>query len=167
MFFLAVDFWQSVLGVVRVVFIVFDALFFIGFVFAFRKAWAFKPRIRLKEKHPKRTLTLRTAVFRERWQLVMRQFSIGSPESLRLSIIEADAVVDAVLKDIGLQGEHMADRLAKVNPDSLTTLNRLWRAHRLRNELVHTPGFSLSPQDARATLNDYESFLKEIGILAS
>ncbi len=158
------SFIQVIYDVVRWILIILDIIFVAGLIILIAKTWKFRPALHLKER-AKRIFTLRTEVFRERWQSVIKRVNLASPESMRLAIIEADGVVDAILKDIGISGEHMADRLMRIAPESLLSLNRLWRAHRLRNELVHTPGFAISAEEAKKTIDDYESFLKEIGIL--
>ena len=163
--FLSIGSWQALYAAFRSVFIFLDIALLGISLFAIWKILKLRPPKNPGRKAKKKTLTLQTAVFIDRWNAVQRKIFIGSPESLRLGVIEADEVVDSVLKALGLAGEHMADRLAKVNPDTLQSLNRVWRAHRLRNDLAHTPGFSLSLEDAQAAIGDYESFLKEIGIL--
>ncbi len=157
--------WQTLLSVFRAIFIFLDAVLLGIFLYSLKQVWAFRPKFRAERKAKKKTVTLRTALVLEGWRKVREKASVGSPESLRLAVIEADTIVDGVLKEIGISGEHMADRLAKVNPDTLKSLERVWRAHRLRNDLAHTPGFSLSAEDAREAIEDYEAFLKEIGVL--
>lgn len=150
--------------VVKVIFIIADILLAAGFLYALMQGLKYRPKFKLQEKRVGK-LTLRTAVFRDRWHSVLRKFSTEYPESMRLGIIEADSLVDSILKDMGLEGEHMADRLSRIDPESFQSLQALWRAHRLRNELVHTPGFSLSSEDAKKAIADYESFLREVRIL--
>lgn len=55
-----------------------------------------------------------------------------------LSIIEADKLVDTILKRAGVKGESMADRLRhteKLVPRSV--YNDMWESHKVRNRLVH------------------------------
>ena len=163
--FFSIGSWQALYAALRDIFIFFDIVLVGISLFALWKILKLRPPKSPGRKAKKGTLTLQTAAFIDHWNAVQRKISIGSPESLRLGVIEADEVVDSILKALGLAGEHMADRLAKVNPDTLQSLNRVWRAHRLRNDLMHTPGFSISAEDAQAAIGDYESFLKEIGIL--
>ena len=66
---------------------------------------------------------------------------------------------------MNLPGEHMADRLERLASRYLKSINKLWQAHRIRNDLVHTPGFVLNPVDAKGVLENYQDFLKEIGII--
>lgn len=142
-------------------------LLLVGFIFAFKKAWEIKPKYRIRgQSHGRNLVALRSAVFRERWESVLRRFSANSPEAMRLAVIEADTLVDSVLKDMGLEGEHMADRLSGLSPDAMKSLQGLWRAHRLRNDLVHTPGFFLAPEDVRQAIKAYEAFLREVKVLS-
>ena len=101
----------------------------------------------------------------ERWQDITKKFNVGSPDSIRVAIIEADGLADSALKQMGLRGEHMADRLENISDQELKSLDRLWRAHKLRNDLVHSPGFEVSSGEAERAMGDYQAFLSEIGIL--
>ncbi len=158
------------LSLIRDVFIVLDVFLAFGFVFAFVKGHRFRPDFDF-EGHghgsagKKKIFTLRDAITNERWHLIMKKFSLGTPESARIAVIEADALVDTVLKSTGVPGEHLADRLSNLDTDELTTMDKLLRAHRLRNDLVHTSGFVLSTNDAKMALDSYEAFLKELGLL--
>jgi hypothetical protein len=148
-----------------VIFVVLDIMLFVGFVYAFRKSWALRPPTNPFRRHAKKIFTLEDELFLERWMEITKKVASGVPDSIRLALIDADKLTDDVLKQFGLEGEHMADRLEQIHPDELRSLERLWRAHRIRNELVHTPGFYLSPEAARNTLDDFEAFLKEVKVL--
>lgn len=154
----------TIWGLLRTFFIVIDVLLVAGFLYALVKGWDYRPPIEIREK-PEKPQTLRQAIFEERWQAIQKKASLASSDSLRMAVIEADSLVNDVLGQLGLGGKHMADRLMNLNPDEYSTLNAIWRAHRIRNDLVHTPGFFLSPEDAQKLLSDYESFLKEIGAI--
>lgn len=137
-----------------------------GFAYSFYQAWKhFHPRFQLEKEKAKKIPTLRDALTHERWQSMLKKFALGTPESMRIAIIEADALVDTTLKGMDIEGDHLADRLSNLETEDIKSMNRVWRAHRLRNDLVHTPGFILSPDDAKTALSDYEAFLKEIKVL--
>jgi len=137
---------------------------FAFFIYSFYNGWKLRPQISIGKK-VKKTFTLRDAIFKERWMTIEKQFSPNSSESIKLSIIEADKLVDDALKQIGLKGEHMADRLDQLSEDDIFSLPGIWRSHRLRNSIVHTPGFEVRPQTAEKALEAYRAFLMEIGVL--
>ena len=154
-----------ILDIIRWIFILITLALAGGFGYALYQAWHFHPQFQVEDDKAKRIPTLRDAVMKERWHAIMTKFSLGTPDAIRVAIIEADALADTALKGMGIVGEHLADRLSNLDPRDVTTINRVWRAHRMRNDLVHTPGFALSPSDAELAMGDYEAFLKEIEVL--
>ena len=160
-----IAFWQEVYAIARVIFLVLDAALVTVFVYAVAKGWEYRPKFSLTPPSKRKTLTLRSAMFTEKWTRIKEKFALGTSEAVRIAIIEADAFIDEMLKQSGLEGEHMADRLSQLRPEEMKTLDRVWRAHRVRNDLVHTPAFSLSAAEAEQAMGDYEAFLKEMGVL--
>ncbi|MCP6719901.1 MAG: hypothetical protein KJI72_01060 [Patescibacteria group bacterium] len=157
--------WRDIFFTLRVVFIVLDIVLIILFVFVFIKSLPFRPKFVFNPKPAKGGLLLKDAVLKGRWQQVVEKAHRSPPQSLTLGIIEADSFIDDILKRMDLKGEHMADRLERLGTRDLKTVESLWKAHKIRNNLVHTPGFVLSPTDAKMVLRSYESFLKEVGVL--
>ena len=98
-----------------------------------------------------------------RWDDIKDRAAVPTAQNLRLSVIDADTLVDTFLKNSGFIGETMAERLQLVNPNEARSLQRVWEAHKLRNELVHTPGFPISPTEARSAVKAFEDFLREMG----
>jgi len=150
----------------RIVFIILDIILLKGVIILWRKVKAFRPSFFLSKSHHWR-LSLDVEELEARWKVIRQKVSPASPRSYVLAIIEADTFVDTLLKRLGFQGEHMADRLEELEDEDLETLDRLKRAHRIRNHLVHTPDFILSSDDAEDVLLVYEKFLEEIGALPS
>lgn len=159
------SFWFPVYRVARALFLILDVLLAIGLVYAISKGLPFRPKLQPHTTSVKRTFTLRDALTKDRWADVAKKAGNGSPDLMKLAIIEADKIADDTLKRFGLQGEHMADRLQQVRPDEIRSLNDLWASHRLRNELVHTPGFTASPEEFKKAIAGYEAFLKEVKVL--
>ncbi len=153
-------------ALVKIIFILADLALLGFFGYSFYASWQMRPNLDVKAPSPsKPTRTLQKDVVQKRWQQILEKTAKGGTDALRLSIIETDTLVNDVLKWLDIPGEHMADRLQAFDSEEVKTLDRVWRAHRLRNDLVHTAGFFVTPEDAQRTLTDFESFLKEIGAL--
>lgn len=157
--------WLKLFRVAWAMFLAFDVVLVVALVWVIQKGLAFRPRVHPSHTTSRRTLTLRDALMQERWRAVLAKAASGSADAFRIAVIDADKLADDALRQLGLEGEHMADRLEKIAPAELRSLERLWRAHRIRNDLVHTPGFELSREAAARTLEDYEAFLKEVQVL--
>ena len=100
----------------------------------------------------------------DEWKKIETRLASGSPDSTRLAIIEADGLVDQVLKKLHLEGETFADRLARLSSREIPSVDGVWAAHRVRNDLVHTPGFGISADKAKELFKLYETFLRDMKV---
>ncbi len=160
------DVWLPPLERARFIVVIVNFFLIAFWTAVFLKSLRYRPNVNPFRRTGAKTLTLENQVLREAWLGVMKRFAAGSADSLKLAVIEADKLADETLRSLGLEGEHMADRLEKISSEELRTLDRLWRAHRMRNELVHTPGYELTVDDAKRVLGDYRAFLEEVGLLS-
>ncbi len=161
--------WEGFYYTARSILIPLDVVLLIGFLFALRKAWEFRPDL-ISPFETENAVAVKksafdVAKFRKHWQEIQKKSASAPPQSFTLAIMAADNLVGNALDDMGLEGEHIADKLENLDPRELKTLNSLWRAHRVRNDLVHTSGFEIKDSEAEEILNIYESFLEEIGAL--
>lgn len=86
------------------------------------------------------------------------------PSSYQLVILQADKLVEQAMKDLGINGNTMADRL-KSAANKFSDLNKLWSAHKLRNNIAHEVGFKVSYEDARYALASFKRALKDLGAI--
>lgn len=101
--------------------------------------------------------------YRSKWLAIAS--SVTSEESSRhIAIINADKLLDQALKDSGVKGETMGERL-KNSKDKLTHRNAIWYAHKLRNQIAHESDISVSAQDTKRALAAFKSALKDLGAL--
>jgi hypothetical protein len=163
--------WEGFYYTVRTVIIILDIILFIGFIFALWKALKYRPDLvgsfkrKGGEAPKKRETVFDVARFEKHWKEIQDKSATAPPQSFTLAIVAADNLIGDALDALGLVGDSIADKLGKLNPRELKTLNNLWRAHRVRNDLVHTTSFEIKQSEAKEILNIYESFLKEIGAL--
>ena len=163
--------WKKFFSIARTVFIFLDILLFAIFVFAFWKGWKFRPDLEMnfrgktQREREKRMRSIDRTRVKNHWEKIKKDAMSAPPHSIKLGVIAADNLVDSVLQTMGLPGEHMADRLQGLNLEELETVEDLWRAHKVRNQLVHTPGFEISKKEGEEILEIYEAFLKELGAL--
>ncbi|MDI6820972.1 MAG: hypothetical protein QMD65_02210 [Patescibacteria group bacterium] len=151
--------------VLSAIFVVADIALIIGIFSTIRKILLLKPNFGSLPKSEKRTPLLKDEKLKKKWVDTMIKANISPPNSYIIAIIEADKIMDEVLQRLGLKGAHTADRLEALVSWDLKSVDNLWHVHRIRNEIVHTPGFNLSHQDAKEVLDGYELFLKEVGVL--
>lgn len=98
----------------------------------------------------------------ERWAAVLENVGSTSDSDWRLAILEADIMLDDMLKDIGTFGDTVAERLKSVNEHTLPSVQKAWEAHLVRNRIAHDgANFTLSQHEARRVIGLFETVLKE------
>lgn len=101
----------------------------------------------------------------QRWENIVKRFSLGDDANMKLAIIEADNLMDEILKLMSLPGENMGERMKQFEKHELASIDQLWEAHKLRNRIVHEPGLRLMHEEAQKALEGYEAALKELEYL--
>lgn len=159
--------WGAIIFALEVTFVLFDIILLIAIIDLFKKADNLRPRF----EHfigVRAVMVSYDPKVEAQWKRLKVNMKSAPPHSFALGVIDADKFVDEILRrDLRLGGEHMADRLEQlsirdINPQML---ERLWRAHKIRNELVHAPDFTLSEADAHEIMEIYEEFLRAIGVV--
>lgn len=92
----------------------------------------------------------------------------GGGNGLRQAVMEADKLFDQGLRQAGLPGDSMGERLKAARSrfaSDRPAYDALWRAHKLRNALAHEVGFDLVPSQAKEALRDFERGLRHLGSL--
>jgi hypothetical protein len=101
-----------------------------------------------------------------RW-ITIQGMAATDGNGLRQAVSEADKLFDQALRQSGVSGDTMGERLksAKSRFPNHSTYDGIWRAHKLRNALAHEVGFDLVASQAKEALRDFERGLKDLGVL--
>ncbi|HAJ44582.1 MAG: hypothetical protein UV53_C0019G0014 [Candidatus Azambacteria bacterium GW2011_GWE1_42_9] len=96
------------------------------------------------------------------WQKILARLKKSDDTNLRLALIEADSAFDDLLKQMRLPGESMADRLKYLDTAKISNIEEIWRAHKLRNQIVHSPEYPVARGEMEFAIRAYENALKEL-----
>ena len=99
------------------------------------------------------------------WKDVERHFFAGDENDLKIAIIEADKALDNALRNAGITGATLGDRLKRLKPNQLPNLDNVWQAHKLRNQIAHDAEMSLKRDAAERALTIYRAALETLGAL--
>lgn len=112
----------------------------------------------------KRGYTFNREAYQARFLTIENGLVKESPATWKMTIIEADKLLDKALVEMGVPGKTMGDRL-KRSGDKFENLNAVWRAHKLRNAIAHEAGFEISYKQAFNALAIYKQALKNLGAI--
>lgn len=97
---------------------------------------------------------------------VLKHIDSENPNDWKLAIIEADIILDKLLKDKGFAGSSLGERLKSISPTQLGTLNDAWEAHKIRNRIAHDGvDFVLTKRIASETIAKYRLVFNEFDVV--
>lgn len=100
-----------------------------------------------------------------KWEEIQIHLNSAKEAEWKFAVIEADSLVDGVLKASGYPGDTMGDRLKNIDKSQMVTLDGLWEAHKIRNHLAHDVNYFLRYGEAKRAVHLYEKTLKELNVL--
>lgn len=100
-----------------------------------------------------------------KWGEIVRHFESVKEAEWKFAIIEADKLVDDLLKQAGYPGDTMGERLMNIEKGQLLSLQGLWEAHKIRNKLAHDTNYFLRYAEARQAVKFYEEAIRELGVI--
>ena len=101
----------------------------------------------------------------ESWGDVERHFFSGDENELKIAVIKADTLLNEALREAGVFGKDLGERLKKLTVAQLPNLDNVWEAHKLRNRIAHEVTLSLKRDLAERALTVYEQALEHLGAL--
>jgi hypothetical protein len=117
-----------------------------------------------KEKHHKEAAE--AISHNPRWNKVLTYLASTSSSDWKLSIIEADSMLDALSSDLGFKGETLGERLKMANQDNFKGLSTAWEVHNIRNQIAHDGlAFELTEREAKRVIALYEQIFRNYGYI--
>ncbi|MDI6603011.1 MAG: hypothetical protein QME57_02745 [Patescibacteria group bacterium] len=151
--------------VLKIVFIFFS-LIFLGFIIiASIKTTFLKELIiwNLKEFLTYRPFGLRKV--EKEWQKIKRRLETEIESEWKLAVIEADKIMDNILNQKGFKKVSLDEKLDSLTPDSLSNIEEVKKAHKIRNNIIHDPNYRLSLEETKKVIAIYEKALIDLQVL--
>lgn len=98
-----------------------------------------------------------------KWQEIEQLMSLGRPSNYSRAVLEADKLLDHVLKGLRAPGLTMGDRLkASKNRFSYEGYDSAWKGHKVRNEVVHNVEYQVTDFMAKEAISNFKRALEEL-----
>ena len=102
--------------------------------------------------------------YRSRWMSIETKLKRDDQNTHIVCVLDADKLLDQALRDRGLSGKTMAERMKQCQ-GKWTNGNGVWAAHILRNRLAHETDVRIDYERARQALIAYKQGLKDMGAI--
>ena len=98
----------------------------------------------------------------QKWRQIQTHVNSQNPAEWRLSILEADVLLDDLVQSLGYMGETLGDRLKNAAKGDFKTLDAAWEGHKIRNAIAHEgSNFVLSQRESKRVIGLYEMVFNE------
>ena len=102
----------------------------------------------------------------ERWRQVLHLLFSTSQNDWKLAVIEADAMLEVLLGDLGFKAETLGERLKLAGEQGFQSLSIAWEVHNVRNRIAHEGStFELSHHEVKRIISLYEKIFREFGYI--
>lgn len=129
----------------------------------FKALW-FLISLPFKKKAERRGISANDrAVILSKRQEIENWLQKGSEIELRHAVMEADKLVDHLLKSYGYSGETFADRLRSAEKSlDRDTYQSLWAGHKVRNQLAHEHNAYISTEELKRAVNNLLKYIRQV-----
>jgi Zn-dependent protease with chaperone function len=160
--FLVSPIWNNWLLITRAVFII-VSLFLIGLIIftLFKTSWLkyifFQDATEILTYRP-----FGVKKMEKDWRKIVARLDAGLEPEYKLAVIEADNMMNEILKRMGYGGASLGERLEKLTAATLPNIDEVKEVHKVRNNIVHDPNYKLSLEEAKRTLSVFEKALRDL-----
>lgn len=97
------------------------------------------------------------------WRLIEQMSKSNNQAQSKQAIIQADMLVDSIMKQAQIPGSNFADRIRAVRSYiEMPKYKKLWQAHIKRNELVHDQNSFVAPWELKTHLASFKEGIEAL-----
>ena len=100
----------------------------------------------------------------KKWNKIKNRLETGVESEAKLAIIEADSLLEEVLKEAGYEGKTLEERLKSATKEVIPNLEEVLEARKIRDNIVYDPDYKLDLSVAKKTLSIYEKTIQHLDI---
>ena len=98
----------------------------------------------------------------KQWAKISKKLETGKEADYKMALIEADSLLNDILKKMGYKGDNMRETLEQMDSKTLPNIEDVWKAHKVRNDIVHDPDYELSLDEAKKILQIYGQAFRDL-----
>lgn len=101
-----------------------------------------------------------------KWHYILTLIESPNDSDWRVAIMEADSMLEEILKERGLSGRTVSELLEGAKESGYRSMQDIWDAHLVRNRIAHEGAdFPLSQVEGRRVIKMFQNFFEELGVV--
>jgi hypothetical protein len=98
------------------------------------------------------------------WLKIENSIDMRNAATLSFAIISADKLLDQAMKESGINGDTMGERLKNAR-GKFAKIDAVWTAHKLRTRIAHEPDANVPAMFMKQALATFKRALRELGAI--
>jgi len=98
------------------------------------------------------------------WATIKKRLKTKDPAQIKMALIEADKILDEILKAGAYPGENIEERLSHLTPEKITNCSELLEAHKIAAR-AKEEDFKITFEEAVNVLKVYQQSFREFGLI--
>jgi len=99
------------------------------------------------------------------WKQIQNRLLSKEANQWKLAVLEADHILNEILKMSGYLEDKLEDKLELVTPAQLSNVEEIKRVHAIRDQISKDPTFEFSQEEAKQIVGVYEQSFKELNLI--
>ena len=105
-------------------------------------------------------------ILNPRWKYILTLIESPNESDWRISILEADSLLEETFKSRGLIGNTMSELLEEATSNGYRSVQDAWDAHIIRNKIAHEgTDFPLSQVEGRRVIKLYQNIFEDLDVI--
>lgn len=101
-----------------------------------------------------------------RWHYIQTLIESPNESDWRVAIIEADSMMEEILKEKGIAGSTVSELLEGAKDTGYRSIQDAWDAHLVRNQIAHQGSdFPISQVEGRRVIKMFQNFFEELRVV--
>jgi len=101
-----------------------------------------------------------------RWHYIQTLIESPNDSDWRVAIIEADSLMEEMLKERGISGNTVSELLEGAKSSGYQSIQDAWDAHLVRNQIAHQGSdFPLTQIEGRRVIKMFQNFFEELRVI--
>lgn len=98
----------------------------------------------------------------KKWGKIKKRLEKDNEAEYKLALIEADKMLDDILKRMGYGEESLNDKLKRLSSSDVSNLEELLKANEICENVVHDPDYRLDKEKAKEIISIFEKSFKDL-----
>ncbi len=156
---------QEMLFPLKVIFIIVSIIFIFGIIFFLSKTSYLRDTFLEDLEDLSRFKGFGQKKWLRRWNKIKKKVEKGKSSTYwKIGLIEANKMLDEVLKKTGLGIGTIEDRLKRLTESDVSNLTQLLAAHQVCQDIIRDPDYKLSREKAEELINVFERSFRDLRV---